>query len=64
MEVEKSDDKLVVPPTATFATPSHLPPASNLSPSPVSTGKVEVSAESQVERAARVCDIIHEQREK
>ena len=60
MKVEKSEDKLLPSATA-FATPSHLPPSSTLSPSPL---KGEVSAESQGERAARVCDIIHEQREK
>merc|ERR1711981_696174 len=60
-EVEKCVDKLLLSPTA-FATPSHLPPSST--PSPLSTTKGEVSAESQGERAARVCDIIHEQREK
>merc|ERR1712183_465871 len=55
-EMEKREDKTA------FATPSHLPPSST--PSPLSTTKGEVSAESQGERAARVCDIIHEQREK
>merc|ERR1712203_55549 len=40
-----------------------LPPSySTLSPAPLSPAKGEVSAESQGERAARVCDIIHEQR--
>jgi len=46
------EEKLVLSPT-----PSHLQPSS-------STSKGEVSAESQGERAARVCDIVHEQREK
>jgi len=62
--VEKSEaveDKLLLSPTA-FSTPppSHLPPYS----STLSPAKGEVSAESQGERAARVCDIIHEQRDK
>merc|ERR1712210_317458 len=50
--VEKSEaveDKLLLSPTA-FST--------------LSPAKGEVSAESQGERAARVCDIIHEQRDK
>merc|ERR1712088_557633 len=46
------EEKLVLSPT-----PSHLQPSS-------SNSKGEVSAESQGERAARVCDIVHEQREK
>jgi hypothetical protein len=61
--VEKSEaveDKLLLSPTA-FATPSPLPTSSSTL-SPAAQG--EVSAESQGERAARVCDIIHEQREK
>jgi hypothetical protein len=61
--VEKSEaveDKLLLSPTA-FATPSPLPTSSSAL-SPAAQG--EVSAESQGERAARVCDIIHEQREK
>jgi len=63
---EPVEDKLLLSPTD-FATPSpsHLPPSSStLSPAPLSPAKGEVSAESQGERAARVCDIIHEQREK
>merc|ERR1719458_1573492 len=53
---EAVEDKLLLSPTA-FSTPppSHLPPSS----STLSPAKGEVSAESQGERAARVCDIIH-----
>jgi len=68
MKVERSEeaaDKLMLPPLP-LATPSHLPPSSTTSPSLTlsTTAKGEVSAETQGERAARVCDIIHEQREK
>lgn len=58
---EAVEDKLLLSPTAFSTTPpSHLPPSS----STLSPAKGEVSAESQGERAARVCDIIHEQRDK
>ena len=58
MEVEKSEELMLSPLALATPSPSHLPSSSI--PSTLS----EVSAETQGERAARVCDIIHEQREK
>jgi len=62
VEVEKSEELMLSPLALATPSPSHLPPSSI--PLPLSPAKGEVSAETQGERAARVCDIIHEQREK
>jgi len=58
VEVEKSEELMLSPLALATPSPSHLPSSSI----PSTSG--EVSAETQGERAARVCDIIHEQREK
>jgi len=62
VEVEKSEELMSSPLALATPSPSHLPSSSI--PLPLSLAKGEVSAETQGERAARVCDIIHEQREK
>jgi len=62
VEVEKNEELMLSPLALATPSPSHLPPSSI--PLPLSPAKGEVSAETQGERAARVCDIIHEQREK
>jgi len=62
VEVEKNEELMLSPLALATPSPSHLPSSSI--PLPLSPAKGEVSAETQGERAARVCDIIHEQREK
>merc|ERR1712192_59513 len=58
VEVEKSEELMLSPLALATTSPSNLPSSS------ISSTLSEVSAETQGERAARVCDIIHEQREK